>query len=158
MFSVQRKRSTRSNPWSCLSSYGIKYYATKLRIILEVANFFRPFLSFFCNAPAKVEREGRFLPHLRLWKTTFFAPVFALAGQVGEGVAFCPQCGEGIFASRACYARIHYFSIFAFTSSPDYYKGLNCRLLGVKASPELPSPISGSGERKSTIGGEGRKG
>ena len=95
-----------------------------------------------------MEREGRFLPHLRLWKTTFFAPVFALAGQAGEGVAFCPQCGEGIFASRACYARIHYFSIFAFTSSPDYYKGLNCRMLGVKASPELPSPISGSGERK----------
>ena len=91
-------------------------------------------------------------------KPHFFAPVFALAGQVGEGVAFCPQCGEGIFASRACYARIHDFSIFAFTSSPDYCNGLNCRSLGVKASPELPSPISGSGERKSTIGGEGRKG
>lgn len=52
----------------------------------------------------------------------------------GEGV-FCPQCGEGFFASRVHYARIHCFSIFAFTSSPLCRNGLNCRVISVKASP-----------------------
>jgi len=60
---------------------------------------------------------------------------FASGGCRGEG-AFCPRCGEGIFASRAHYARIHCFSIFAFTSSPLYRNGLNCRVISVKDSPQ----------------------
>lgn len=66
-----------------------------------------------------------------------FPTVVFLPRVIVEAKGVCrPWCGEGIFASRAHYARIHCFSIFAFTSSPLYRNGLNCRVISVKASPQ----------------------
>ena len=65
-----------------------------------------------------------------------FSTVVFLSLVIVEGKGVCrPRCGEGFFASRAHYARIHCFPIFAFTSSPLWYNGLNRRMISVKASP-----------------------
>ena len=135
MFSVKRKRSTRSNPWSCLFSYGIKYYATKLRIILEVANFSACFYNVGDNSLRNEVKWGRFCGRCGCEKPCS-RPSFFLPRLIDETKGLCrPQCGEGFFASRAYYARIHCFSIFAFTSSPLCCNGLNCRVISVKVSP-----------------------
>ncbi len=65
-----------------------------------------------------------------------FPTVVFLSLVIVEGKGVCrPRCGEGIFASRVHYARIHCFSIFAFTSSPLCCNGLNYRMISVKALP-----------------------
>lgn len=63
-------------------------------------------------------------------------PSFFLPRVIVEEKEGCrPRCGEGFFASRAHYARIHYFSIFAFTSSPLCCNSLKFNMMRVKVSP-----------------------